>query len=160
MAEESGAKASLIIQNGETLILSEKGQRRGGPVSSGRRLVHGKCVDDYPSVVVGERGKLSRTGLVVVLLFLKEETGGLLSRPIVEAIGVLPTALNEEVVRASQRALISLVGEATRADGIDLEKLEKEASIAVRREFKSRLGFKPVMKTIISQASSKAIGET
>ena len=111
------------------------------------------------AVIVGERGKLSRTGLVVVSLLLKEETGGLFSQPLVEAIGVLPAALNDEVVRASQRALISLVEETSRTGEIDLEKLEKEASIAVRREFKSRLGFKPVMKTIISQVSSKAVRE-
>jgi ribonuclease J len=72
---------TFIVENGEVLKFTRSSGRRAGRIKVGKVLVDGKGVGDVGSVVLRDRQHLSQDGLLIVVVTLNSQTGGIVSGP-------------------------------------------------------------------------------
>ncbi len=72
----------FILQDGEPVEFSKDGTaRRGEKVTAGRVFVDGKGVGDVGYVVLRDRRRLARDGVIIILLNIEKESGKIISGP-------------------------------------------------------------------------------
>ncbi|MCL2368684.1 MAG: ribonuclease J, partial [Oscillospiraceae bacterium] len=97
------AKDILISEIGKVIELSGKSAKLNGTVTAGRVLVDGTGVGDVGSVVLRDRRVLAEDGMVVVVMNLSSEDGGLLSGPDIITRGFIYVKESEELMRDLRR---------------------------------------------------------
>jgi ribonuclease J len=90
LAKSVGVAADkvFLLENGDTLLLDEKGVSRGKPVESGVVYVDGLSVGDVSAVVLKDRQTLANDGIVTVVCMLRRRDGMPQGRPEVIMRGV------------------------------------------------------------------------
>lgn len=83
MAMDTGMpKDRVLLAEDGDVICFENGQAQiKGHVTTGRILVHGKGVGDVGEIVLRDRRRLGGQGVVIVLLVVDKETGGIIYGP-------------------------------------------------------------------------------
>ncbi|TAL24263.1 MAG: ribonuclease J, partial [Nitrospirae bacterium] len=71
----------FILENGERLEVSEDGAKKNGKVGSGRIFIDGKGVGDVEDMVLRDRRRLGRDGIVLVLIAIEKPEGKVVSGP-------------------------------------------------------------------------------
>ena len=93
------AQKNIIVPDlGKVVELSSKSIGRNGTVPSGRILVDGTGVGDVGSVVLRDRKHLAQDGMVVVIINLSSEDGGLVTSPDILTRGFIYVKESEELM--------------------------------------------------------------
>ena len=151
MAKAMGVEDTFILENGDILGLWEDSGEIVGRAPAGRVLVDGKGTDDLPSVVLQDRRKLARTGIVVAWLVLDVNTGDIINGPNLSTHGVIGSEAGDDILAeaacAATKAIESLSTESRCASSEVAETMR----IAVRRVFNRRIESKPVVVPIVHE---------
>lgn len=117
LAEATGVRPEniFIVDNGETIEISEGQARRGPKVPAGRVLIDGLGVGDVGNIVLRDRKLLSQDGILVIVVTLSKQEGKVISGPDIISRGFV-------YVRESE----GLLDEANRIVSATLNKLMKE----------------------------------
>lgn len=125
MAVEEGwpRQNVIMVDNGESIILTKDKWIKGEPVPSGSLLVDqtGSIVSN---VVVKDRVLLSEEGLVAVVLTIDKKTGALLTSPDIISRGFIYMRDNEEIMNGLRTELKRAVTQ--RYKRIDLDRFKAE----------------------------------
>ena len=94
----------FVIQNGEVLEISDSGARITESVQSGYLLVDGSIVGDVGSVVLNDRRRLAKDGLVIVVASICHDAGRIitLSGPDIVSRGFVYVKESEELMREAK----------------------------------------------------------
>ena len=151
LAKSVGVDETFVLENGDVLGLWEDSGEIVGRVAAGRVLVDGKGTDDLPSVVLQDRRKLARTGIVVAWLVLDVSTGEIVSGPKLLTHGVFGSEpgddLIEEAANAARKAIEELSAESRSVS----TEVAETMRIATRRVFNRRIDSKPVVVPIVHE---------
>jgi ribonuclease J len=100
LAREMGTPAENVIISdiGKVIELTADSAQINGTVPSGRVFVDGYGVGDVGSVVLRDRKHLAQDGMIVVVLSLSSEDGGLVSGPDIVTRGFVYVKESEELM--------------------------------------------------------------
>ena len=96
-------KNTIIPELGQVLELSKKSAKVVGTVTAGKVFVDGTGVGDVGSVVLRDRKVLAEDGMVVVVMGLSSEDGGLISGPDIITRGFIYVKESEELMKDLRR---------------------------------------------------------
>ncbi len=93
----------FILQDGDSVEFSMDGTaRRGDKVTAGRVFVDGKGVGDVGDVVLRDRRRLARDGMIIILLNIEKETGKVISGPDIVSRGFVYEDESRELLDAAK----------------------------------------------------------
>lgn len=118
----------FVLENGESIELSEQGCRIGSPVKSGVIYVDGLSVGDIREQTLRDRQQLSSDGTVTVVVSVKKGTGKMVGEPRIVTRGLVGAddpEVREAVTARLRKALEKSSGQG-RQSGQDLESTVRE----------------------------------
>lgn len=144
LALEAGAKAALVVENGEAVAIDASGVKRCGKVETGRLAVDGPGrLVPLLSDAMSTRRRMSFNGTVVVSVVL-DRKGFLAADPGLSLLGVADDAdadeLYDDLLDAVEDAIGRLSAPARRQDDAVIDAVQ----VAVRRRVRSVFDKKPV----------------
>jgi ribonuclease J len=151
MAEELGVEETFILDNGDVLTLWEDAAEVTGRVSAGRVMVQGKGTDESPSVVLQDRRKLARAGIVVAWLVLDLNTGEVVSGPRLLMQGVMTLDNDEALTAEASKAALDAIKELNLESRREPAEVAEAVRRAIRRVFNKRTERKPVVVPIVHE---------
>jgi len=100
MAAQMGVEPNNIVTAdvGQVIELSGKGIAKNGTVPSGKIFVDGTGVGDVGAVVLRDRKHLAQDGMIVVIVNLSSEDGGLVTSPDILTRGFIYVKESEELM--------------------------------------------------------------
>ena len=140
---------SIVLENGQPLLLSRNGLRREEPIASGRIFVDGKGVGDLGSMQLRDRSHLAHHGLVVVVLSLNPASGELDFGPEFFTRGFVPEDDSLDYLAQARQVLCDMLTEHSPAVLGDRDELRLEVRKTLRRFFNRTIERRPLIIPII-----------
>jgi ribonuclease J len=92
----------FVIENGDVIEISGDSARRGGRVNAGQVLVDGLGVGDVGNIVLRDRRVLSQDGILIVVLTINSETGGIVAGPDIVSRGFVYVREAEQLIEEAR----------------------------------------------------------
>ena len=108
LAESVGIPKSniFVLEDGDVIEFSPQSGKITGKISAGNVYVDGLSVGDIGRVVLRDRKMLSRDGMVVVIIAVNRQTGGLVGRPDIVSRGFVDTRESKDMIEESRDLLV------------------------------------------------------
>lgn len=152
LAQQLGIDSTHVLQNGHVLEIDrQRGVNVVGRVPSGRVLVDGKGVGDVNDLVVRDRMKLARAGIIVAILLLDTQTGEVVEGPKLLQQGVVERDESNILDRARDYALRAL--EDLNEESLkDAPEVAETLRVALQRFFRQKFDRSPVVVPLVTEA--------
>jgi ribonuclease J len=150
LAQATGVPASntFVLEDGDVLELSAATAGVVDRVSANQVFVEGNRVRGSHGKVLNERRRLAKDGLVVVVLTVDKETGGVLKPPEVMSYGFVEMEKSSKLMEStSHKAQATLDHQAK--DGLELEQVKNRVSAAVSSFLYDETRIRPTVLTYI-----------
>src|SRR6266851_3438239 len=139
----------FLLEDGDSLIVSDGEARRGTTVEAGRVILEG--VEAGDPAIIGERRVLARDGIVTAFLVLSSKTGrvisgtDLISRGLVSGDG---TSAHMRRVKEELTRRLAAMGGPLRANE---QRVKEEIVRAIRHYFSDELGKRPIVIPYVTE---------
>lgn len=140
----------LLARNGDRLRFEEGRGNLSGRVAAGRVLVDGKGRGRVDDIVLKDRRRISRDGVIIVIIAISRQTGEVVAKPDIIARGVSFEDENLSLVDESRKVVIGVL-EGCEADlRMEWEEVRTKVIKAVRRFIDRKMGRRPlILPTVI-----------
>jgi ribonuclease J len=88
----------FVVENGQIIEVGKNKGSLNGKVSSGRILVDGLGVGDVGNIVLRDRRQLSQEGIMIVVVTIDKDKGGVLAGPDIVSRGFVYVRESEELI--------------------------------------------------------------
>ena len=92
----------FVVDNGTVLEFTKNSGRIAGTVTAGKVLVDGLGVGDVGNIVLRDRKHLAQDGLLVVVVTISKETGGIIAGPDIISRGFVYVRESEDLMEESK----------------------------------------------------------
>lgn len=99
----------FIMKNGDTLILTKSGVKRGQNITAGDVYVDGSRIGDVGSVVIKDRKLMSKDGILVTILNINPLKRKLLIKPNITTRGFILVNENAELINTIEHKISEIV---------------------------------------------------
>ncbi len=99
----------FILNIGNVLELSESNARLGASIPSGNVFVEGRVVSKVDAAILGERSKLSKSGLLIVVTTINKNNNQILSGPNIVSRGFVYVRDSGELMRNAERLALRTI---------------------------------------------------
>jgi len=140
---------TLIAQDGDMICFEARMMERKAPVASGKILVDGKGVGDIGEIVLRERRKLSRHGMVVILLVVDAETGESIYGPEILSRGFVFEDQGRFILEDAECIVLEVLDELERPSPMDCSAIESEIARRLKRFFYKVIERSPLITPVI-----------
>ena len=151
LAEQLGVEPENVIvaYDGDVVEFRSDGVTKSEPIEVSRIFIDGKGVGDVGKVVLRDRKHLSKNGMVIAILVIKERTGEVVYGPDISTRGVTFEEERPELLEGAKDAVVAALDDiATEMKGNVIE-MKAEVHRALRRFFNKTLDRRPVILPII-----------
>jgi len=126
LAEQMGVPADniLVCEDGDSVILDDKGLKRGPTVPSGFLYVDG-TVGDITDGVLRDRRVLAEEGVVVVIVTVDHESGDIVTGPEFVTRGWVHAAEAADLLDEGEERVAQAIAEAFDKHAFDIEQLQR-----------------------------------
>ncbi len=140
-----------VLENGQSLQLSESRFEKGDKFESGRVFVDGKGVGDVGSMELRDRRHLANHGLVIAMLAINQNSGEIVYGPELFTRGFIPEEeqVGEQLLEEARHCLRELLAEQSSEALADWEELRVNVRKTLRRLFNRSLGRRPLILPVI-----------
>ena len=145
MAEER----ILIAEDGDVITFKNQEAQLEEPVHTGRVLVDGKGIGDEKDVVLKDRRRLSRHGMVIVLLALDEDTGDTVYGPDIISRGFLFEDQGESILEKAKLIVLEVLDEFERPSHIEATEMKADIQRRLKRYFYNIIERRPIILPVI-----------
>ncbi len=142
---------TLVLENGQPLLLTADGLEREERVETGRVFVDGKGVGDVGKMELRDRRHLANHGLVILMLAINQSTGEIVQGPEIFTKGFIPEESEESdaMLEEARQAVRDLLTEHSLEAVGDWEELRVEVRKALRRCFNKKIARRPLILPVI-----------
>jgi len=140
---------TAVLENGQPLVVSSRGNVPGERFESGRIFVDGKGVGDVGFMELRDRSHLSNHGMVVVLLAINRSTGKIIYGPELMTRGVLMEEEHQDFLDQARQTIIDMLAEHKPEALADWEELRVEVRKTLRRFFNRSIERRPMILPVI-----------
>ena len=99
----------FIMNNGDTLLLTKDGVKRGPAITAGDIYVDGSRIGDVGSIVVNDRKLMSKDGILVTILNIDPKLSKLLIKPNITTRGFILVNENAELINTIEKKISEVV---------------------------------------------------
>ncbi len=99
----------FIMNNGDTLLLTKNGVKRGPSITAGDVYVDGSRIGDVGSIVVNDRKLMSKDGILVTILNIDPKNNKLLIKPNITTRGFILVNENAELINTIEKKISEVV---------------------------------------------------
>lgn len=145
------ANNCFLMEDGDVLEITEQDARRVESVATGKVLVDGKGIGDVEDVVIGDRRRLSKGGLVVVVIAVHRETGEVTAGPDLMARGFVRSEEEDDVLGGALESLRKYLDRCGVEKRTDSAELKEGIRRSLRNFFDKRLRRRPVIVPYIME---------
>jgi ribonuclease J len=151
LAEETGIphEYTLLAENGDTICVQDGKASIGERVQSGRILVDGKGVGDVGELVLRDRRRLSGDGVVIALLAVDEQTGGLVYGPEIISRGFVFEDQSGYILEDAKAVVMEVLNEIESPAHIDWTEVGPDIKRRLKRYFFKIIERSPMILPII-----------
>ena len=112
-AVECGVKEEncFVMNNGDTLLLTKNGVKRGQNITAGDIYVDGSRIGDVGSIVVNDRKIMSKDGILVAILNIDPKNKKLLIKPNITTRGFILVNENAELINTIEKKITEVVND-------------------------------------------------
>jgi ribonuclease J len=138
-----------LMEDGDSMVLAERGASRGNGVTAGRVMMEG--AEEGDPALVGERRILAHDGTVTAILVVSAKTGAIVSGPDLVSRGLVTgdgTSIHMRRASEELRDRLMRAGLPLRADE---PRLKDEIVRTVRRYFSDELGKRPLVIPYVTE---------
>jgi ribonuclease J len=142
---------TMILENGQTLLITQGGLQRGERVETGRVFVDGKGIGDVGAMQLRDRRHLANHGLVILMLAVNQSTGAIIHGPEIFSRGFVPEEEleSEALLEEARQTIRDLIEEHSLSAMTDWEELRVECRKALRRLFNRNIARRPLILPVI-----------
>jgi ribonuclease J len=121
IASQMGIEPNRIVVSeiGRVIEMTSRSVAKAGVVPSGHVLVDGSGVGDVGAVVLRDRKHLAQDGMLVVIVTLSSEDGGLISGPDIITRGFIYVKESENLMRDLREVVLATLAEFAPRKGAD-----------------------------------------
>ncbi len=139
----------LISEDGDVICFENGKMHLEGSVTTGKILVDGKGVGDVGDIILKERRKLSRHGMVVILLVVDAETGETIYGPEIISRGFVFEEQGRFILEDAECIVLEVLDELERPSPINCTAVESEIGRRLKRFFYTVIERSPLITTVI-----------
>lgn len=141
----------LLIENGDLLEIDRTTARVAGKVPAGRILIDGTRVGEVGDEVLRDRRHLAEDGLVVPVVGINKQTGGIEGTPEVVTRGFVTDPHTEALLRDGAKLIVDVIAAASVEERTDHGLVSEKIRVELRRFFRKRSGRRPLVVPIIME---------
>jgi len=139
----------LIAEDGDIICFENGKMQRSGPVATGKILVDGKGVGDIGDIILKERRRLSRHGMVVILLIVDAETGETIYGPEIISRGFVFEEQGRFILEDAECIVLEVLDELERPAPMDCSAVQSEIGRRLKRFFYKVIERSPLITPVI-----------
>ncbi len=155
IAREMGVAADqvLLCEDGDQLVVDERGIRRGSRVPAGYLYVDGTGIGDVGRGVLRDRRVLADEGVVVVIVAVDVRTGAIITGPEVITRGWVHAPEAEDLLDECRQVVAQELKEAFAGDAsTDIESLQRIVRRSTGRFVSDRTRRRPMIVPVVMEA--------
>jgi ribonuclease J len=141
----------MLVENGDILRFDEAGASVSGKAPAGRVLIDASGSGEVIDEVLRDRRHLAEDGLVVPVVAINKQTGGLEGDPDVVSRGLAQDAASAELLRESAKLLADVIQGASIEERTDQGLIKEKIRVELRRFFRKRAGRRPLIVPVIME---------
>jgi len=151
IAREMGManERALIAQDGDVICFEDGAMQLEGPVTAGKILVDGKGIGDVGDIILKERIKLSRHGMVVILLAVDAKTGETIYGPEIISRGFVFEDQARFILEDAECIVLEVLDELERPSPMDCSAVESEIGRRLKRFFYKVIERSPLITPVV-----------
>jgi ribonuclease J len=156
LAERMGPSAPertqiLLVENGDRMRFDERGGAVVDKVTTGRVLIDGPGLGEVGDEVLRDRRHLAEDGLVVPVLAINKQTGGIEGVPEVITRGLVLEPNAEDLLREAGRLIADVLASTSAEERTDPGVVKEKIRSELRRFFRKRSGRRPLVLPVIME---------
>jgi ribonuclease J len=141
----------LLAENGDVIRFDDGGGRLEGKVPAGRILIDGTRSGEVGDEVLRDRRHLAGDGLVVPVVTIGKQSGGLEETPDVITRGFVLDARTEALLREIPSLLAATLDGASVEERTDPGLIKEKIRVDLQRFFRKRSGLRPLVLPVIME---------
>jgi ribonuclease J len=141
---------TLLIENGDILVIDENEARVAGKAPVGRVLIDGTRIGEVGDEVLRDRRHLAEDGLVVPVVAINKQTGLLEGVPDIITRGFVMEN-SQELLADGARVLSDVVEQSSLEERTDQGLIKEKLRAELRRFFRKRSGRRPFVLPVIME---------
>lgn len=142
-------KNILIAENGQSLILDEKGLGYGPQFHAGAIFVDGENREEIDDLVLRDRRMLAKEGIVVAIAVIERQEGRVTEEPEILARGVMHQEIGSAALKKAAAELKLHLLQTEKEVLADEDAVKEEIRIFLRRWFKRHHGRRPMVLPVV-----------
>jgi ribonuclease J len=141
----------MLIENGDILRFDENGGAVVGKATTGRVLIDASGSGEVIDEVLRDRRHLAEDGVVVPVVAINSQTGGVEGDPDVVTRGLVQDAASPELLRDAAKLLGDVIEGASIEERTDQGLIKEKIRVELRRFFRKRSGRRPLIVPVIME---------
>ncbi len=141
----------LLVENGDRMRFDASGGRVVERVATGRVLIDGPGIGEVGDEVLRDRRHLAEDGLVVPVLAINKQTGGIEGVPEVITRGLVLEPNAEDLLREAGRLIAETLAATSPEERTDPGVVKEKIRSELRRFFRKRAGRRPLVLPVIME---------
>jgi ribonuclease J len=142
---------ALVVENGDVLRFDGASGGVAGQVPTGRVLIDGPGTGEVADEVLRDRRHLAEDGLIVPVLAINKQTGGIEGVPDIITRGLVLEPNADELLREAGRIIAEVLGETSAEERTDRGLVTERIRVELRRFFRKRAGRRPMVLPVIME---------
>lgn len=139
----------ILAENGTSILIQDGMLSIGERVRTGRVFVDGKGIGDVDELVLRDRRRLSGDGVVIALLALDEQTGGIVYGPDIISRGFVFEDQGSFILEEAKNAVLEVLEEIVADKPIEWADLEPKIKKRLKRLFYKIIERRPLILPIV-----------
>ena len=141
----------LVCEDGDKLLLTDRGLEREGRVPAGYLYVDG-IIGDVGAGVLRDRRVLAEEGVVVVIVAIDVETGAIITGPEVITRGWVYAPEAEDLLDQCAEAVRDAIKKAFQNEATDIENLQRQVRRAAGKFVNEQTKRRPMIVPVVMEA--------
>jgi ribonuclease J len=141
----------FLVENGDLLRFDAAGGRVEGRIPSGRVLIDGPGTGEVGDQVLRDRRHLAEDGLIVPVLAINKQTGGIEGMPDMITRGLVLEPDAESLLREATSLIKAVLEETKVEERTDRGLVTEKIRVELRRFFRKRSGRRPLVLPVIME---------
>jgi len=144
-------KNIYICNNGESLIMDDKGVHRGPKIQAGDVYVDGSRIGEVGSVVIKDRKLMSRDGILITILNVNPLTRKLLIKPNITTRGFVLVNENTELIQQIENKTTEIVNNFLSKNTYSYTDLKNQIILELHPYITGLTGRRPIVLPVIME---------
>ncbi len=140
---------TFVLENGDVLLISKKGIKKQGRVTSGEVYVDGSRIGDVGNVIIKDRKLMSNNGILAIVANIDWECRKLLAMPSITTRGYILVNENESLIKEIQRKAEAIIVEKLKDKNAGFGDVRSEIISSLMPVLSNRTGRVPIIIPIL-----------